>query len=127
MNRQDAKNAKKGKKLTFDRLRRANVARCESVFHKVDAWSPCDWATALAGETGEACNWIKKLRRLDGADAHLDSRQGRSYIIGETAKELADVVIYADLLAARLGVSLEDAVRTKFNQVSDRRQATQKL
>jgi hypothetical protein len=67
-----------------------------------------DWACALAGETGEACNLIKKLRRGDAIDTE------------DIGKELADVVIYADLLAARLGIDLGEAVVQKFNEVSDR-------
>jgi NTP pyrophosphatase (non-canonical NTP hydrolase) len=87
----------------------ANVARCEDVFHQLDAWSPTDWACALAGETGEACNLIKKLRRGEEVES------------GDIARELADVVIYADLLAARCGIDLGEAVRCKFNEVSHRR------
>jgi len=34
--------------------------------------------------------------------------------------EIADMVIYADLLAQRLGRKLEDAIKNKFNQTSDK-------
>ena len=46
--------------LTFAELRDANVTRCNESFHPVDAWSGTDWACALAGEVGEACNVVKK-------------------------------------------------------------------
>lgn len=94
--------------LSFADLRIANVARCESAWHPVAEWRPTDWACALAGEAGELCNWIKKELR-DGV-----SRKD------EIAKELADVVTYADLLAARYGIDLGAAVRDKFNEVSQR-------
>jgi NTP pyrophosphatase (non-canonical NTP hydrolase) len=113
--------------LNFARLRDRNVSRCEEVFHKLDDWSPTDWATAMAGECGEACNLIKKLRRLDGADKNLDSDQQRGEFILDTAKELADLVIYADLLAARLGIDLGEAVVQKFNEVSAKRNSTNLL
>lgn len=101
--------------LTFDALREANVRRCNSsVFggtkdetHLQD-WTPTDWACAVAGEVGEACNLIKKLRRGDNIP------------IEEVAKELADVTCYLDLLAARLGIDLGAAVVAKFNEVSAR-------
>lgn len=115
------------KQLTFKQLRRANVARCESVFHSITDWSPTDWACALAGESGEFCNTIKKYRRLDGADADLDTLKHRQELVEDAGKELADVVIYADLCAARFGLSLEQLVRNKFNEVSKRRQASQRL
>jgi NTP pyrophosphatase (non-canonical NTP hydrolase) len=60
----------------------------------------------MAGEAGEACNLIKKMRRGD----HVNLKQ--------VADELADLVIYADLLAARLDINLGAAVVDKFNEVS---------
>lgn len=95
--------------LSFDALRAANVKRCEDVFHPLDSWSPQDWACAMAGETGEACNLVKKMRR------------GEAIPPGSLADELADIVTYADLLAARVGIDLGEAVRRKFNAVSEKR------
>lgn len=105
--------------LSFSELRDANVRRCEEVFHKLDAWPPDKWTNALAGEVGEACNITKKMGRGDYTDDHamMDA-------VAELAKELADVVIYADLTAARVGIDLGRAVREKFNEVSQRRSAS---
>ncbi len=94
--------------LSFGELRKANVARCEGSFHPIKEWSPSDWGNALAGEVGKACNKIKKLRR------------GENIPVREVADELADVVAYTDLLAARMGIDLGRAVRRKFNEVSER-------
>jgi NTP pyrophosphatase (non-canonical NTP hydrolase) len=113
--------------LSFPLLRLANVRRCEQVFHPLDEWSITDWATAMAGECGEACNEVKKLRRLDGADASQDKPQARDRLREKIAHELADLVIYADLLAARLGIDLGDAVVEKFNEVSAKRDSTVRL
>lgn len=104
--------------LTFNNLRAANVQRCEDVFHKLNDWSPTDWACAMAGECGEACNEVKKLRRLDNVTNIESERKELKFKI---AKELADLVIYADLLAARLDIDLGQAVINKFNEVSKKR------
>jgi len=101
--------------LTFNDLRETNVARCLDVFHPLDSWSNSDWATAVAGETGEMCNLIKKRRR------------GESIADKDIADELADIVIYVDLLAAKLGIDLADAVASKFNRVSDERSSKFRL
>ena len=79
-------------KLVFAELRSANVRRCEEVFHALGAWTSQRWALACAGEVGEVCNAWKKVVRGDGT-------------IMAVGQELADVVIYADLLAARLGAA----------------------
>lgn len=97
-----------GDSLDFAHLRAVNVARCEAAFNRLYDWSPTDWACAVAGEVGEACNLIKKIRRHDSVDPC------------DVGDELADAVIYIDLLAARLGIDLGAAVRRKFNLVSDR-------
>jgi NTP pyrophosphatase (non-canonical NTP hydrolase) len=107
-------------RLGFSELRFANVARCERVFHPLNDWSPAEWACAMAGEAGEACNAVKKLRRVhDGTNTAKDP-QTRDEAIAAIAAELADTVIYCDLLAARLGIDLGAAVRAKFNVVSER-------
>lgn len=111
----------KGGKLTFGDLKSTNLRRCEEAFHNIEDWTPTDWACAMAGEAGEACNLIKKLRRLDGADKVKDTPATRKKLTAAIGKELADAVIYADLLATRLGVSLGDEVRKKFNAVSRKR------
>lgn len=95
--------------LRFSALRLANVKRCEEVFHQLHDWSPTDWACAMAGECGEACNLIKKTRRGEAID------------VDDIGDELADLVIYADLLAARLGLDLGRCIVKKFDEVSEKR------
>ncbi len=97
--------------LTFDELKRANKDRLplfRAAFNmNADDWTLGDWGCALAGEVGELCNLIKKRRRGQGIPTRL------------LAQELADVIIYADLLAEQLAIDLGDAVRETFNAKSD--------
>ena len=108
--------------LSFDALREANVRRCEDAFHPVSDWSLTDWATAAAGELGEACNVIKKMRRFEGShnDPALNIDPSSDAGQKALAYEIADTVIYLDLLAARAGIDLGRAVCEKFNIVSER-------
>lgn len=120
--------------LGFEELRTANVERCEQVFHKLDDWSTADWSMAMGGEIGEALiaigtwlnalNTAKKLRRLDGADADQDTYEERERLIDQIATEIADGVIYSDLLLAHLRRDLGEAIRAKFNLVSEKRGST---
>ena len=107
--------------LSFSVLRDKNVARSEDVFHKLHDWSLTDWGCAMGGECGEVLNVIKKIRRL-----YDDVKRGFAEKLDEELKhelamELADTIIYADLLAARAGIDLGEAIREKFNLVSDNR------
>lgn len=108
------------KPLTFSRFRTANVKRCETAFFPLAAWSASDWANAMAGEVGEACNEVKKFRRAETMlrpdQPGLDDACFRE----DLANELADVITYVDLLAASQGIDLEAALVRKFNQVSAR-------
>lgn len=111
-----------GKKyLTFNGLREANKKRLAQFknCHGFPAhsnpdgsdWTRSDWLEATAGELGEYANFSKKFRRGDIAEEEF---------LENAAKELADTMIYLDLLAFRLGIDLGEAVRDKFNLVSDR-------
>jgi NTP pyrophosphatase (non-canonical NTP hydrolase) len=105
--------------LTFNTLRGGNERRLldfkngkgEVAHAKADGsdWSLGDWMTAVAGEVGEAANVLKKVRR---GDLSLD--EARPAI----ARELADVVIYLDILAKQAGVDLGRAVMDTFNAKS---------
>lgn len=111
--------------MSFADFSAINVQRCAR-WHKagIEEWSISDWATAMAGEAGEVCNAVKKLRRIecDAAninDAHrqLSTREQAILAIGE---EIADTVIYLDILAHRLGLNLAEEIAAKFNKTSER-------
>lgn len=69
-------------------------------------------ATELAGETGEACNIIKKLER-----ERLGLRGSRA-TKEQLAEEIGDVLICLALLANAAEIDLERAVIDKFNASS---------
>jgi len=96
------------KPLTFKQLRKANSKRCDTAFDCA-SWSPLEWGGAMSGEVGETCNLLKKLKR------------DKNIPIKDIAHEIADVVVYADLLAYKLGIDLGEAIREKFNIVSKRK------
>lgn len=106
--------------LTFDQLRAVNVPRCQK-WHPPDSlpWSLADWSNALCGEAGELANVIKKIRRqqtgaVNQGDPSITDLKAMALV------ELADVVIYADLLADQLGGDLGQAIKAKFNKVSEK-------
>ena len=92
-------------------LKEANAERVEDFGHKLMDWTPTDWACAMAGETGELCNIVKKLHRGDYTLEELHENE-------MLADEAADIVCYLDLLCQRLGIDLQTAVVNKFNKVS---------
>ncbi len=101
--------------LDFHTLRMVNLDRCETAFHPLHDWSHTDWATALGGEAGEYLNKVKKQRR------------GEYITTRALADELADLVIYADLAAAAQGIDLGEAVKAKFNLVSEQKGVPHRL
>lgn len=107
-------------------LRETNTARCAR-WHGPDTepWTLADWSNAMGGEAGEAQNVVKKIRRIDtGTDRpqgrFLSPADERQRLVNALATELADVVIYADLLAAHAGIDLAAAIVSKFNIISER-------
>jgi NTP pyrophosphatase (non-canonical NTP hydrolase) len=105
--------------LSFALLRERSYARALR-WHPggIESWSLSDWACAAAGELGEACNVIKKLNRLrDNLPGNKRGEDGDT-LREKLALEIADTVMYLDLLAAAAGIDLEQAVIQKFNRVS---------
>lgn len=119
-----------------------------------DPWTLADWSNAMSGEAGEAANVVKKLRRWQtGLGAGPGRFPGCTYermqaqlveraaaegspvtglsitaaLFRDLADELADVVLYADLLATKAGINLGDAVRDKFNRKSAEQSFPQRL
>jgi NTP pyrophosphatase (non-canonical NTP hydrolase) len=103
--------------LTFRTLRHANVRRlplfktkdgqwAHSVADGSD-WSPASWLQAVIGELGEYANLRKKVERGDFPFEQVKDK---------LASELADVVIYLDLLAFRMGIDLSEAVMRTWNK-----------
>jgi NTP pyrophosphatase (non-canonical NTP hydrolase) len=110
-----------GDGLTFARFAATNLKRCESpegFHHALSAWSLSDWFTAAMGELGEAANKAKKLNRV------RDGITGNTETVAELrtglADEIADSVIYLDLLAQAAGFDLETAIVSKFDRTSER-------
>lgn len=109
--------------MTFKLFMERNRARCESAAQALDVWLPSQWSNAMAGEAGECCNITKKMDRIWPANQFKQAwnkpEDSRMEELNEKLKrELGDVVIYADLLASRQGLTLEECVRTAFNEKS---------
>ena len=107
--------------LTFNTLRRGNMKRLplfknakgEPAHSEPDGsdWSPAEWLQAVVGELGEYANLRKKVERGD-----LSIKEAHTML----ADELADTVIYLDILAAQLGIDLGKAIMSKWNRTSER-------
>lgn len=95
------------------RLREANRTR-QAEWDPGSKLSLAYRGNELAGETGEACNILKKLERerlgIKGSRGSVD----------HLAEELADVIICVDLIAMEFGIDLGAAVAAKFNATSDK-------
>jgi NTP pyrophosphatase (non-canonical NTP hydrolase) len=97
--------------LSFASLRAANDTR-QPQWETGAEFSLEYLGCALAGEVGEACNIIKKLVR-----AQLTPKGTRA-TDEQLASELADCIIYIDLIARKKNINLSEAVISKFNLVS---------
>lgn len=111
--------AAKARPLTFQRMRQINAERCVR-WHKggIEEWSVSDWGVAFAGEAGEVCNTIKKLMRIRTGAQNKSAITTEDEAMAAIGTELADTVLYADLLARRCGINLEHYIKFKFNEVS---------
>ena len=112
---------------TFENVTRVNLERCKA-WHPtgINEWSPTDWACAFAGEAGELCNVIKKLKRLEDGTERV-GRGSEEELLQQAAQEIGDTYIYLDLLCQRLGLDMYACIRDTFNRVSKRENLPQRL
>jgi NTP pyrophosphatase (non-canonical NTP hydrolase) len=97
--------------LTLAGMREANLRRVREVWGHEDDWTPADWLGCVLGELGEVAHALKEARRSGDRSRAPEDGSG-------LADELADTLLYLDLLAARCGIDLAEAVRAKFNRTS---------
>lgn len=107
--------------LDLSALSLPNRARARKWHEGMEPWSGADWSNAMLGEAGEAANVVKKLRRLEtGARGNRVNEQDVNNLREKLAVELADVVIYMDLLCAHYSLDLVAAIKSKFDEVSEK-------
>lgn len=116
--------------MTLNDIVKASVSRANR-WHPsgLEEWSPLEWAGAMAGEAGEACNAAKKLKRVQTSLKHIDKRLVSSKSLSlmtesesykeQVAKEAADTILYALLLIAVVNRDPEKIITTVFNQKSE--------
>lgn len=109
-----------GESLDLRDLRAVNVTRAYRWHGEQDTWTGADWSNAMCGEAGETANMVKKLRRIETGVQQPADALSRDELVYGLGDEIADVIIYADLLARYYAIDLAEAVRRKFNIVSDR-------
>lgn len=108
--------------LTFSELRRANQLRQSALSRRYDSlessekWSSSALLQSLVSELGEYAQVKDKMMR-----GRIDRDQTA------IASELADVATCLDLLAASEGVDLGEAIRCKWNEVSNRLELPMRL
>lgn len=120
----------------LQRLQQLSKARAEKWHtdedgNPADPWSLLEWAGAMCGESGEAANFAKKIKRLDQGmknpgnwipDVRLSPAerraQIRAYLVGKCQREVADSILYGICLLNELGVDAEALLREVFNDKS---------
>lgn len=116
--------------LSFKRLREENYRRCRRWhpnFPNDGMWTSADWSNAVCGEAGEMANVVKKMRRVESGAPVGPDDPNYTELKRMLSDEIADVVIYADLLAAYYGIDLGMAISRKFNEVSERQGFPERL
>lgn len=105
-----------------EHIRTMNRLRCNRWHPPTgDDWTLGDWSNAVCGEVGELANVVKKLRRHESGHATGYNTPDVDELRAAFAEEVADVLLYLDLLTWKAGVTpddLADALIDKFDRVS---------
>lgn len=131
----DDKGFSEGAPLDLRTLQRMSEARVPAFKKALTDWSPMEWGCELGEEVGEylrdvlqmgaslskVLGAVKKRSRVPHPTLEGHDITGKPVpSITALGSELADVVIVASLLASRVGVDLNNAVRCKWNETSEK-------
>lgn len=107
--------------MEFKTFQKINEERQDKWCPFVKHWVAENYSNALAGETGELCNWIKKLDRLQHGLVPIgNDPKTEQELKQQIAEEIADIQTYLSLISSYFSLDLETIVIDKFNKVSDR-------
>jgi hypothetical protein len=113
--------------LTFAALRVANVVRYEQTTAALEELAPTEWATQVSAAAGDVAQAVLRLRGATDYSQMLLKLRDDPEGFGRPAmaeyrlalqEALADLVLAADLLAARLEIPLGIAIVERFNRQS---------
>ena len=114
--------------LGFEEFAKVNRERVEEWHSTVGTeWDASDWAVAVTGEWGQACNLLKKLKRGELGLAGNKAEETFQQLHTDLGEEMADTLTYLFCLADAVGVDLPKEVRDKFNKVSEKFNFNQRL
>lgn len=99
--------------VTFNVLRSANRQR-QTEWPGNEHADVAFRAIELAGEAGEVAEAVKKFLRAERGI------KGSTATKEDVASEMGDLLVSLDLLANQMGIDLGEAVRSKFNQTSEK-------
>ncbi len=105
----------------FNRIAQVNIERSNHFEAGASNFTLGDFGCAMAGEAGELCNIIKKLRRNELGIRMNQPHQAE--LLRKAEEEIADVYLYLDLIATKLGIDLPAAIVKKFNKTSQEHDA----
>lgn len=98
------------------------ISHARSLRWGTQGWILVDWTNAMCGESGEAANIAKKLRRLDfqlpNKQAGLDVKDSFNLRL-KCAQECADTILYALLTMDYLGFNAYETLAEVFNKKSE--------
>ena len=106
--------------LTFEKFSKANCKRCEAADgfnHRVSDWTSAEWLAACIGELGEVAHVVKRMSRQRDNLAQVEYSDEK--LKSMLAEEIADTIIYLDMLAHSQEINLGEAIKKKFNQKSE--------
>tara|TARA_Y100000034_G_C6902529_1_gene417736 strand:+ start:554 stop:940 length:387 start_codon:yes stop_codon:yes gene_type:complete len=105
--------------MNIKEFQEINKKRSLESFPECENWELGDWGNALAGEVGELCNFIKKIRRIEVKATTLNSDMSMAELTKAAGKEMGDVMSYLANIASELNLDLEKETVDKFNLVSE--------
>lgn len=113
----------KENKMNLTEFQKLNAQRAEKWHHgDLNQWSLLEWMGAMCGESGEAANVAKKIRRLELSLPNKEAginRNNLNELKDKCAREIADSIIYGLIGLSVLEVDASNLIAIVFNEKSE--------
>ena len=107
--------------MDISKFQLINEERAKRWHNGQPQWSLLEWCGAMCGESGEAANNAKKIKRLDTSlpnkEAGLD-KTNTELLKAKLATEVANSIIYGIIILSELGVDASQILADVYDQKS---------
>ena len=107
--------------MDITQFQKVNEERAKRWHQDSEPWSLLEWSGAMCGESGEAANFAKKIKRIHQKLPNFKmglATDKLNELNQSLAKEVADSIIYGLIILSKLDMDASEVIADVYDQKS---------